>query len=262
MVASRQARAEAGLLLSIEEQTACRVRFEHLDMVFDNGTHAIRDVSLSVRAGEFLSIVGPSGCGKSTLLRLASGLIEPSAGTVSVDDVTLGFVFQDATLMHWRNVAQNVDLLMELRGIPKAERAQRRRQAIELVGLTGFEKHYPNHLSGGMKMRASLARALTLEPEIFLFDEPFGALDEMTRERLNVELAAVFAARQFAAMFITHNIFEAVFMATRVIVMSGRPGTVLGEVEVPFGYPREPDLRFDPEYTRIAEHVSRILRGA
>lgn len=239
-----------------------RVRFENISMVFENGTQAIRDVSLSVDSGEFVSIVGPSGCGKSTLLRLASGLIRPSAGSVSVDDVTLGFVFQDATLMHWRTVAQNVDLLMELRRIPRAERAQRRDRAIDLVGLRGFEHNYPKHLSGGMKMRASLARALTLEPEIFLFDEPFGALDEITRERLNVELAAVFAARKFAAMFVTHNIFEAVFMASRVVVMSGRPGTILGEVDVPFGYPREPELRFDSEYTRIAAHVSQILRGA
>jgi len=238
------------------------IRFAGLGRLFPNGTQAVVDVNLKIGAGEFISVVGPSGCGKSTLLRIASSLDTPSAGEVAVGDGVLGFVFQDATLLHWRTVAQNVDLLMELRKVPADERRRRRESAIRLVGLDGFDDHYPKQLSGGMRMRVSIARALTLEPDIFLFDEPFGALDEMTRERLNDELTAVFAERRFTAMFVTHNVFEAVFLATRVIVMSGRPGTIIGEVAVPFDYPRSGSLRFDADYIGLAEEVSSLLRGA
>jgi NitT/TauT family transport system ATP-binding protein len=238
------------------------IRFAGLGKLFPNGTQAVVDVNLKIGAGEFISVVGPSGCGKSTLLRIASSLDAPSAGEAAVGDGVLGFVFQDATLLHWRTVAQNVELLMELRKVPAAERRRRSELAIRLVGLDGFDNHYPKQLSGGMKMRVSIARALTLEPDIFLFDEPFGALDEMTRERLNDELTAVFAERRFTAMFVTHNVFEAVFLATRVVVMSGRPGTIVGEVAVPFDYPRSSRLRFDPDYIGLAEEVSSLLRGA
>jgi NitT/TauT family transport system ATP-binding protein len=236
--------------------------FDHIAMVFPDGTEAIRDVSFSVGLGEFVTVVGPSGCGKSTLLKIASGLLEPTRGTVTVDRDRLGYVFQDATLAPWRTVQQNVELLAELHRIPKHERRRLATDAIHLVGLTGFEHHYPKSLSGGMKMRASLARTLTLKPPLFLFDEPFGAVDEITREHLNEETQQLFQSEGFAGLFITHSISEAVFLSTRVLVMSARPGRLVAEFEIPFPYPRQPDLRFDPEFARLSGEVSHALRGA
>ena len=237
------------------------LRFEHLSMVFPDGTEAIRDVSLTVGKGEFVTVVGPSGCGKSTLLKIASGLLRNTGGEVEVDRDRLGYVFQDATLLPWRTVQGNVELLAELHDIPQAERRRLADEAIELVGLTGFEHHYPKSLSGGMKMRASLARTLTLKPPVFLFDEPFGAVDEITREYLNEETQRLFQLEGFAGLFITHSISEAVFMSTRVLVMSARPGRVVAEFEVPFDYPRAPDLRFDPAFAELCGEVSHALRG-
>jgi NitT/TauT family transport system ATP-binding protein len=236
--------------------------FRNVSMVFPDGTHAVDDVSLDVHAGEFVSIVGPSGCGKSTLLRLASGLTTQSAGTIEVDKHSLGYVFQDATLLQWRSVRRNIELLAELEGLPRDVRAARARENIELVGLNGFEDKYPKQLSGGMKMRASLARSLVLEPRVFLFDEPFGALDEITRERLNDELQGLFQRKRFGALFITHSIAEAIFLSSRVLVMSARPGRLIAEYDVPFEYPRSPDLRFDPEFAKLSGKVSQSLRGA
>jgi len=236
--------------------------FEHIGMVFPDGTEAIRDVSFTVRKGEFVTVVGPSGCGKSTLLKIASGLLEPTSGRVSVDRDRLGYVFQDATLLPWRTVQGNVELLAELHDLPKSERAQLAADAIALVGLQGFENHYPKSLSGGMKMRASLARTLTLKPPVFLFDEPFGAVDEITREHLNDETQQLFQREGFAGLFITHSISEAVFMSTRVLVMSARPGRLVSEFEVPFDYPRNPDLRFEPEFGELCGEVSHSLRGS
>jgi NitT/TauT family transport system ATP-binding protein len=235
--------------------------FDHIGMVFPDGTEAIRDVSFGVDRGEFVTVVGPSGCGKSTLLKIASGLLEPTSGAVLVDRDRLGYVFQDATLLPWRTVRQNVELLAELHDIPKAERRQLAEDAIRTVGLTGFENHYPKSLSGGMKMRASLARTLTLKPPLFLFDEPFGAVDEITREHLNEECQRLFQLEGFAGLFITHSISEAVFLSTRVLVMSARPGRLVAEFDVPFAYPRQPDLRFDPEFARLCGEVSHALRG-
>jgi len=237
------------------------LRFEHIDMVFPDGTAAVDDVSFTVERGEFVTIVGPSGCGKSTLLRIASGLLEPTAGTVDVDRDHLGYVFQDATLLPWRTVRRNVELLAELRAMPADERRTRAQSAIDLVGLGGFEHHYPTSLSGGMKMRASLARTLTLRPPVFLFDEPFGAVDELTREHLNEQTQALFEREGFAGLFITHSISEAVFMSTRVLVMSPRPGRMIAEFEVPFEYPRRPELRFDPAFAQLSGEVSTALRG-
>jgi NitT/TauT family transport system ATP-binding protein len=236
--------------------------FEGIGMTFPDGTEAVRDVSFSVRKGEFVTVVGPSGCGKSTLLRIASGLLEPTAGKVVVDRDRLGYVFQDATLLPWRTVKGNVELLAELHGMPKAERSRVAEEAIQLVGLDGFQGHYPKSLSGGMKMRASLARTLTLSPPVFLFDEPFGAVDEITREHLNEETQQLFQREGFAGLFITHSISEAVFMSTRVIVMSARPGRIVAEYEVPFDYPRDPDLRFEPAFAELSGHVSHQLRGS
>jgi NitT/TauT family transport system ATP-binding protein len=241
--------------------SAPALRFSGVTKQFSGGTTALADANLEVSPGEFVAVVGPSGCGKSTLLRIASGLDDVSAGTVDVGAKQVGYVFQDATLLPWRTVAQNVGLLAELEKMDKRERGRRITEAIELVGLTGFEKHLPHQLSGGMRMRASLARSLVLDPDVFLFDEPFGALDEITRERLNDELLRMFELRAFAALFVTHSVAEAVFLSTRVVVMSGRPGRVIADIAVPFGYPRVPELRYTPEFASLCGEVSQLLRA-
>jgi NitT/TauT family transport system ATP-binding protein len=235
--------------------------FENVSKQFPDGTVALAGVDLKVASGEFVSVVGPSGCGKSTLLRIASGLTAASEGAVLVDTDKIGFVFQDPTLLPWRTVQANVELLAELGGLPRQERRRRANEAIELVGLSEFAGHRPRSLSGGMRMRVSLARSLTLRPELFLFDEPFGALDEITRERLNDELLALFLTQRFTALFVTHSVSEAVFVSTRVVVMSGRPGQVVGDFPVPFEYPRPPRLRFEEEFAHLAGKVSACLRG-
>jgi len=234
--------------------------FHDVEMTFPNGVVALHGVDLTVKRGEFVTVVGPSGCGKSTLLRIASGLEKNSHGTASTSTSRIGYVFQDATLLPWRSVERNVELLAELHKVPKAERAAKAKEAIDLVGLTGFEASLPKQLSGGMKMRTSLARSLTLDPELFLFDEPFGALDEITRERLNDELLRLFVEKSFAGLFITHSVSEAVYLSTRVIVMSGRPGTIVDEFAVPFPMPRDPDIRFTAEFAELVGKVSHALR--
>ena len=238
------------------------LEFDRVSMVFPDGTEATRDVSFSVGLGEFVTIVGPSGCGKSTLLRIASGLLDPTDGSVEVDRQRLGYVFQDATLLPRRAVQGNIELLAELHGYTKGERQALAMAAINLVGLQGFENHYPKTLSGGMKMRVSLARTLTLRPPVFLFDEPFGAVDEITRMRLNEETQEIFKNEGFAGLFITHSIGEAVFMSTRVLVMSARPGRLVAEIDIPFDYPRKPDLRFDPRFAELSGTVSAALKEA
>ncbi len=242
--------------------TSSRLRFEHLSMVFPDGTHAIDDVSFTVDPGEFVTVVGPSGCGKSTLLRIASGLTEHTGGICDVNRDSIGYVFQDATLLPWRTVQHNVELNAELQGVAKAERKRRAAEAIELVNLVGHEEKYPKQLSGGMKMRCSLARSLVLNPEVFLFDEPFGALDEITRERLNDELISLFNSEKFAALFITHSIAEAVFLSTRVLVMSARPGRIIGDYDIPFGSERLHDIRFEPEFAEICGLINNDLKDA
>ncbi len=234
--------------------------FQGVSKRFADGTVALEGVELQVVPGEFVTVVGPSGCGKSTLLRIASGLEAPSDGELRVSTAKIGYVFQDPTLLPWRTVRANVELLGELEGLPRAERHRLAQEALQLVGLEEFARHLPHALSGGMRMRASLARSLTLRPELFLFDEPFGALDEITRQRLNDELLGLFLAQRFAALFVTHSVGEAVFLSTRVVVLSGRPGRVLGSFEVPFEYPRAPELRYTEPFARIAGAVSARLR--
>ena len=245
-----------------DQASAPALRFDGVSMVYPDGTHALSQTSFDVHPGEFVTVVGPSGCGKSTLLKIASGLHDPTTGSVSVDRSKVGYVFQDATLLQWRSVQRNVELLAELEGVPKAERSRRAAAAIDLVGLKGFENKYPKQLSGGMKMRASLARTLVLDPSVFLFDEPFGAVDEITRERLNDEVISLFERQRFAGLFITHSISEAVFLSTRVLVMSARPGRIIAEVAIPFAYPRSPELRFEPEFARLCGELSHALRDA
>ena len=236
------------------------ISFRGAGKTFPDGTEAVHDVSFALRGGEFLSVVGPSGCGKSTLLRMAAGLGPATSGEVARAVENVGYVFQDATLLPWRSVRKNVELLAELEGASKEERTRLATEAIRLVGLNGFEDHHPMALSGGMRMRASVARALTTKPPLFLLDEPFGALDEITRGSLNEELMRLFVSERFAAMFVTHSIAEAVYLSSRVLVMSPRPGRIVAEIEIPFAYPRSPELRYDPEFARLSSEVSHALR--
>ncbi|MFC8798652.1 ABC transporter ATP-binding protein [Promicromonospora sp. NPDC057138] len=226
---------------------------------FPTGTVALEGVSLSVAAGEFVSVVGPSGCGKSTLLRLASGLEQVTGGDIEVNATSTSYVFQEPTLLEWRSALRNVELVGELRGAGKADRRRRAQAALDLVGLTGFERQHPRQLSGGMRMRVSIARALVAEPDLALFDEPFGALDEITRLRMQTELQSLFELKSFAGLFITHSVSEAVYLSTRVVVMSGRPGRVVADIPVPWSYPRPPELRFEPEFAALTGEVSAAL---
>ena len=237
------------------------LQFDNVGMTFPDGTQALENVSLSVTPGEFVTVVGPSGCGKSTLLRIASGLETQTQGSCAVDRDSIGYVFQDATLLPWRTVQRNIELLAELHGETKAECQRRAQEAISLVGLDGFADKYPRQLSGGMRMRASLARSLVMKPRVFLFDEPSGALDEITRERLNDQLRGLFQREGFAGLFITHSIAEAVYMSTRVMVMSPRPGRITASFDIPFAYPRNHDLRYSPEFAELCGQVSHALRG-
>jgi NitT/TauT family transport system ATP-binding protein len=242
-------------------------------MTYEGSVRALASVDFDVRAGELVSIVGPSGCGKSTLLRAIAGLLRPTAGTISVagsersaakrGDVGLSFVFQDPTLLSWRSLRSNVRLPLELCGAPRAARDARVDAMLGLVGLADFSERFPDELSGGMRMRASLARALVTEPELLLLDEPFGALDDITRHALGEELLRLRAARGWTGVFITHNIAEAVFLSDRVLVMSARPGRIVAEFAVPFAAPRTAELRAQSEFARLAGEVAaRLRRGA
>ncbi|MEP9383913.1 ABC transporter ATP-binding protein [Nocardioides sp. KR10-350] len=226
---------------------------------FPTGTTALTGIDLSVAPGEFVAVVGPSGCGKSTLLRLASGLEEATDGTLRVSATTTSYVFQDATLLEWRSALKNVELVGELRGLSRKERRTAALEALELVGLSGFERQHPRQLSGGMQMRVSIARALVAEPDLALFDEPFGALDEITRLKMQTELQRIFQLKRFAGLFITHSVSEAVYLSTKVIVMSGRPGRVVAEIDMPWDYPRPPELRYSAEFAEITGRVSAAL---
>ena len=220
--------------------------------------HALKEVNLDIATGEFVTIVGPSGCGKSTLLRIIAGLIS-SHGSVKKPDKG-AFVFQDAALLPWRTVQKNAELLMELEdGFSKEERVSRVSSALQQVGLSGFEKSYPHQLSGGMKMRLSLARALVLRPEYLLLDEPLSAVDELTRELLQEEIHALWKEEKFTAILVTHNVAEAVFLSNRVVVMSPRPGEIVHVVDVPFKK-RNQLLRSKAQFTKLVSEISGKLR--
>jgi NitT/TauT family transport system ATP-binding protein len=234
------------------------------------GVTALQEVDLEIRAGEFVSLIGPSGCGKSTLLRVVGDLIQPSSGDVVVNGKTAhqarvdrdyGIVFQDSVLFEWRTVAKNISLPLELAGWSRERRRARVDEMLSLVELSGFEDHHPWQLSGGMQQRVSIARALSFDPALLLMDEPFGALDEMTRERLNLELLRIWEASGSTVIFVTHSIAEAVFLSTRVVVMSPRPGRITGIVEVDLPQPRTIRTREEPRFAELVREVRRALRA-
>jgi NitT/TauT family transport system ATP-binding protein len=242
------------------------VKFTSLQKRYGTGPLVLDGLDLTVPAGDFVSFIGPSGCGKSTVLKLVSGLSPGSAGEVSVFGLKprqardrQAFIFQDATLLPWLTVERNAELPLRLRGKPAAERAERTRAMLELVGLKDVAHYYPRQLSGGMKMRVSIARALTLAPELLLLDEPFGALDEMSRNRLNEELLALREQAPFTALFVTHSVSEAVFLSRRIVVMAANPGRFHAEVAVDFSFPRRPELRAQPDFQAKVNEVSRRL---
>ncbi|MGH3113430.1 MAG: ABC transporter ATP-binding protein, partial [Gaiellaceae bacterium] len=225
---------------------------------------------LEVGAGEFVSLIGPSGCGKSTLLRVVGDLVGPTRGDVVVNgksahearlDRDYGIVFQDAVLYDWRTVAKNIALPLEMLGWDRRRRAERVHELLELVELTGFERHHPWQLSGGMQQRVSIARALSFDPALLLMDEPFGALDEMTRERMNMELLRIWEQSGSTVVFVTHSIAEAVFLSTRVVVMSPRPGRVTGIVEIDLRQPRTVETREEPRFFELVTEGRDLLRA-
>lgn len=233
-----------------------------LSVRYPNGTLAIDSLSVEIDDGEFVSVVGPSGCGKSTLLRAAAGLVPPTSGSVSLGTQDIGFVFQDPTLLPWRSVLRNVELVAELRGVSKPDRRQMALAALEKVGLTDAAQQRPRTLSGGMRMRVSLARTLATQPSVMLFDEPFGAVDELTRGRLCDDLMTLYAAERFTGLLVTHSVAEAVYLGRRVLVLSGRPGRVVGEVDVPLEHPRDPLIRFDAAFAELTAKVHSLLAAA
>jgi NitT/TauT family transport system ATP-binding protein len=235
---------------------------------FKGGTVALQDIDLEIEAGEFVSLIGPSGCGKSTLLRIVGDLIEPSSGSTTVNGKPArearrahdyGIVFQDAVLYEWRTVAKNIALPLELAGWDKERRQKRIDEMLDLVELQGFAEHHPWQLSGGMQQRVAIARALSFDPALLLMDEPFGALDEMTRERLNVELLRIWEASGSTVVFVTHSIAEAVFLSTRVVVMSPRPGRISKLISIDLPRPRSAATREDPRFFELATEVREAL---
>ncbi len=230
-------------------------------------TVALKDINLDIQPREFISLIGPSGCGKSTLLRAIGDLLPVSAGEVMVNDKRArearmgreyGMVFQAPVLFEWRTVAKNVELPLEIMGVPKAERATKSREMLKLVELHGFERHYPWQLSGGMQQRVAIARALAFRPQLLLMDEPFGALDEITRERMNAELLRIWQETQTTVVFVTHSIPEAVFLSTRVVVMSARPGRITEIIPIDLPYPRSVETR---ETSRFFDLVTAVREG-
>lgn len=249
------------------------VLLENVNKIFGDGSanrvHALKDIHLTVGQNEFISLIGPSGCGKSTLLRVVADLIEPTGGVVRVNgksarqarlDQDYGMVFQAATLYDWRTVTKNVQLPLELMKFSRADREKRTRKMLALVELSDFAEHYPWQLSGGMQQRVAIARALSFAPSLLLMDEPFGALDEMTRERLNLELLDIWRKTNTTVLFVTHSITEAVFLSTRVIVMSARPGRITADIPIDLPQPRGVDTRENVRFFQLETEVREALR--
>ena len=243
-----------------------------VEKTYPNGTHALNRADVAIRRGEFVSLLGPSGCGKSTLLKMFAGLEQPSAGRIQVpepgtsDSRAMAMVFQEATLMPWARVTENVRLPLDLSSVPKAQSQPRIEEALDMVGLSQFGHCYPRELSGGMQMRASIARALAVHPDVLLMDEPFGALDEFTRNRLDTDLHRLWEERGFTVVFVTHSIYEAVFLSSRVVVMDARPGRVIADVAIEGPAHRGDEFRVSTpfiDYCRIlSEHLVRANCGA
>jgi NitT/TauT family transport system ATP-binding protein len=257
----------------IPSTTAPVVAISGVHKVFDTSggrTNALQDIDLAIGTGEFVSLIGPSGCGKSTLLRLIGDLTGPTSGTVMVNgkparqarlDRDYGIVFQAPVLFDWRSVQANVALPLEVKGMSRRERDDRVQAMLDLVELREFARHYPYQLSGGMQQRVSIARALALEPSILLMDEPFGALDEMTRERLNAEVQRIWQQTGTTIVFVTHSIPEAVFLSSRVVVMSPRPGRIVRVIDIDLPRPRTDDTRETARYFELITEVRETLRG-
>jgi NitT/TauT family transport system ATP-binding protein len=232
---------------------------------FRNGTVALAGIDLRVAPGAFLSLLGPSGCGKSTLLRLIAGLAPPSEGRIALSGVAsgkIGFVFQEPTLMPWASVWDNVYLPLRLMGVARAAAAPKIEATLAAVGLDAFAKTYPRELSGGMKMRVSIARALVTDPQLLLLDEPFAALDEITRFKLNEDLLALWQSQRWTVIFVTHSVFESVFLSNRIVVMTKRPGRIAADVAIDLAYPREAALRTQSDYTALCARLSATLAEA
>lgn len=244
------------------------VHFRGLVKRFGDNPPVIDGIDFTAEHGDFVSLIGPSGCGKSTVLKLMSGLLELSAGEIVIDGMTpihareeLFYVFQEPTLLPWLTVQANVEMPLLIRERPAQERAKAAKKALAMVGLEERASFYPRELSGGQKMRVSIARALSMSPKVLLMDEPFGALDEMTRDHLNEELLAIRAQQAWTAFFVTHSVAEAVFLSNRVVVLSANPGRIHTEVKVNLPYPRTEDTRTSAEYQRLVGEVSSLLRS-
>jgi NitT/TauT family transport system ATP-binding protein len=249
--------------------SATLVALRGVEKTFPNGTLALKGLDLEVREGEFLSLLGPSGCGKSTALRIIAGLSEPTGGAVewaapavAEKGSRIGFVFQEPTLMPWTTVFNNVRLPLKLAGAPADSAAARVNAVLERVGLQTFAGAYPRELSGGMRMRVSIARALVTEPALLLMDEPFAALDEITRFKLNDDLLAMWQATRTTVVFVTHSVFESVYLSSRIAVMAARPGRIVNELEVDAPYPRDGNFRTSAEYVAFCRRTSEALTRA
>ena len=240
------------------------LRLDEVSKAFPNGTLALDGLNLAVRPNEFVSLLGPSGCGKSTALRLIAGLATPSAGSVAWEGAPprLGFVFQEPTLMPWRTVWGNVRLPLQLAGLPRREAEPRVAEALARVGLTGFERSYPRQLSGGMRMRVSIARAIATRPGVLLMDEPFAALDEITRARLNDDLLRLWGEGGLSVIFVTHSVYESVYLSSRILVMAPRPGRVVADIALQPPAARDEEYRTAPGYTADCRTVSAALKQA
>ena len=252
-----------------EKSRRTLVTVRRVSKQFGNGTLAVRDVDIALHEGEFVSLLGPSGCGKSTLLRMIAGLATPSAGDIvwngaqgQLAKPDLGFIFQEATLMPWATALGNVVMPLKLKGMARADAEAASAEMLRLVGLGGFEGSYPRELSGGMRMRVSIARALVTRPRILLMDEPFAALDEITRHKLNDDLLALWWQRKFTAVFVTHSVFESVYLSQRIAVMAARPGRVMADLAVASPYPRDDLFRTSAEYAQLCRVVSETLKKA
>lgn len=230
--------------------------------VYPNGTQALQPVNLSMAEGEFVTLLGPSGCGKSTLLRMMAGLLLPTQGGIVVQGQRLSFVFQEATLMPWASVQANVRLPLDLAHVPRPQAEARVARALALVGLQGAARQRPRELSGGMQMRVSIARGLVTEPQILLMDEPFGALDEITRQGLDDELLKLWQAQGLSVVFVTHSISEAVYLSQRVVVMGAHPGRIVDEISIGAPYPRGDDWRASPAFHTLERHLRQCLSDA